>query len=210
MDRQSVTQQIPKPGADLSCFPAKSARQGSRWRKAHKRENSPWYYDSAPESRFNLPAPHGTCYLANTAETAARECIGPDLLSLGFVNAEFAAARVVSTMEIPAAINLAKITGPGAFNFGISNELCSMPDYSVTRAWATAFHNAGFDGVWYWPRYSTAPKSRAIGVFGSAGEHEGDLGEQQSLTKILHDMLVPVAPVNRLSDYRILDAPHDS
>lgn len=207
MDRQSVTQQAPKPELDLSGFPARLVRQGSQWRKAHKRENSPWYYDSAPHSRFNLSDPLGTCYLANTPETAAREVIGPDFLHQGFVNAQFAATRVVSTLEIPSEPSLAKITAPEAFNFGISNELCSLPDYSVTRAWAAAFRTAGFDGVWYQSRYSTSPKSRSIAVFGDSGEHKGDTGAQQPLTKVLDEMLIPVKAVNRLSDYTVIDEP---
>ena len=207
MDRRSVTQQVPATGLDLSGFPARPVRQGSQWRKAHKRENSPWFYDSTPEGRFNLSDPVGTCYLANTPETAAREVTGPEFLNQGFVNAEFAKARVVSTLEIPSVPNLANITEPKVFIFGISNELCTMSDYSVTRAWAAAFHTAGFGGIWYHSRYSTAAKSRSIGIFGAAGEHDGDLCTQQTLTEVLTDMRVPVVEVNRLSDYRVFDEP---
>ena len=37
---------------------------------AHSTSNGPWWFASAPGGRSNLPTPHGTVYLADSAEVA--------------------------------------------------------------------------------------------------------------------------------------------
>jgi hypothetical protein len=69
-------------------------------------------------------------------------------------------------------MNIANAGHARARAFGVTAGIGALEesDRHTTRAWAEAFHVAGFDGVRY--RVSHDPSQRAIGValFGPAGE----------------------------------------
>lgn len=209
MDRDEPAQQPPRQGVDLTEFPARRVEQGTRWRRTHQKKYKPWFFDSASFSRFNLSQPMGTCYLANSNEVAARESLGPDIMKTGVVAANFAQSRVVSSLVLPDPIKAAHVSTDGAFSFGVSSELCSMPNYSVTRQWAHDLQNAGFEGVWYHPRFTPGLSARALAVFGAAGEAEGEVHEETSFRKVLESMGVSVIDTDCRDEYEILDAPVD-
>jgi RES domain len=75
-------------------------------------------------------------------------------------------------LHLPRALNLANAGHARAVPFGVTAGTGAIEESyrHTTRAWAEAFHAAGFDGVRY--RVSHDPSQRAIGValFGPAGE----------------------------------------
>lgn len=205
--RNEKTQRPPAPGQSLKRFPDRKVRMGTPWNRAHKAELGPWFFASEGSGRFDLPHPRGTCYVANTPETAARELIGPDLIGSRAVPDSFLDERVVSKIPLPTEVLAAKLTSNAALEHRVSGELGSMPDYSVPQRWAQAFHEHGFSGIWYQPRFSPG-KGRALGIFGPSGPGECDVLERRPLHDVVEGMIdIRQVRTSTLSEYEILDQP---
>lgn len=75
----------------------------------------------------------------------------------------------VSIVELADPLNCANTSDRLATRWGMTRELTTMTGYSITRAWAEAFSLAGFDGIHYASRYTTAAEPNAWALFGDAG-----------------------------------------
>lgn len=111
----------------------------------------------------------GTLYCANDVEAALRERLGPAFAGRRFIAASDLHDTRVSIIH-PLASGYGNCLADTFAATGIlTREISTMPDYEVTRAWAAAFYETGFDGLAYEPR-STPGKDRvAFAVFGPAG-----------------------------------------
>ena len=80
--------------------------------------------------------------------------------------------RLLTTVSLPKRATLADCTTTRARRFGITAAIHTHPDYALTRGWADAFAQAGFDGIRY--RLSHDPAQRQLGValFGPVGEQD--------------------------------------
>ncbi len=165
--RTGSTQQPPDPQADLAAFPRRTVPKGPQWYREHGPQG-PWYFASGPGGRFNLDAPHGTLYLANKPEAAARERIGPDHVQHGLIPHSIVEHRWVSTLSLVETVSAAHLTHDAAPNFRAVPELTVMRPYDTPRAWARAFYAAGFTGIWAMLRHSSAT-CRGLSVFGPLG-----------------------------------------
>lgn len=170
VSRQEIA--LDEPGdRDLSGLPTHTPHPGQSLYRAHRHDLSPWWYASDPGGRFNLPAPHGTCYLAHNEATAIREVAGESLARTGVIAADFAADRVVSTLTPPPeASRLADLTDSAAATVGLTREIHTCLPYDLPRKWAVAIHAHGFDGIVYLARFSTGVDDLALAVFGPAGQ----------------------------------------
>lgn len=204
---RNTGQQPPQSGQDLQGFPHRTVRAGTPWHRAHRRDLGAWFFASQGCGRFDLREPYGTCYVGNTPEVAAREAIGPDLIGAGMVTDVFLAERVVSRIPLPTDVTAAKLTSNDAMAHRVTGELSTTPGYAVPQAWAEAFREHGFGGVWYQPRFSPG-KGRALGIFGPSGAGECDLLERQRLRAVVDQMIaVHVVDTGSLDDYEVLDDP---
>jgi hypothetical protein len=118
--------------------------------------------------RFDLAAPRGTCYLAEEAVGAFVEAFQD--WSGTILPAAEVLTRRISTLFVPDAVRLADCTNPRALAFGVTAEIHSSPDRSLTQLWAVAFAEAGFAGVGFFVRHDPAQQRRGIALFGQAGE----------------------------------------
>ncbi len=156
------------PPVDLADFPRKTIDGGRRWWRNHG-ARGPWYFASGDGGRFNLEHPRGTLYLASSAECAARERIGFDLVEAGIVPASEVADRFVSELTLPIDIDAAWTTTVDGMRWGVvSLELATVDEYPLTRAWAAGFAAAGFTGMWTLLRFS-GTHGRGLAVFGDEG-----------------------------------------
>ncbi len=174
----------PNDHTELAGFPRKPG--GGAWYRAHVDRAGPdrgcWWFASlrpgqTPESagRFDLRQPRGTCYAGSTAEVAIRERVGTVLQRVAgvlAVNEDVLKTPdgpvMVSAITLPNA-ELADITSGNAKLWNVNRSLSSGGGiYHVTQAWAGAFDHAGFDGVWFAPRF-TSGAVQAVAVFGDAG-----------------------------------------
>jgi len=133
---------------------------------------APWWFSSNGSGRFDLPGPHGTCYLASGAEAAVRERWGEEFLALGYVPRGLAEETKVSELRVPKGGRLADLCAGDAAHFGVTREINTTDRYDITQAWANALGplGSGLLGLRYQPRLSTDSRSWALGLFGDAGE----------------------------------------
>jgi hypothetical protein len=138
------------------------------WRQGQP-EGGCWFYASLPApngagGRFDIPAPGGTCYWADTELAAARERLGRP--------GDMIAADEVEGAVVTAAVfdpgHLADLLAVDAARHGVTAELSSSTPYRVCQSWAAAFAAAGFNGVRYGARFSSDPAT-VTAVFGGAG-----------------------------------------
>ncbi|MBF4607661.1 RES family NAD+ phosphorylase [Curtobacterium sp. VKM Ac-1393] len=159
-----VAQAAPPVGLDLAGFPD-GGRFPARAFRAHLGEFDPWHFASHPAGRFNLAYPNGTCYFAAAVSTAVREFYGPKVRR-NEVSAADAAVLRVSTITPPTDATSADVSGAGAAPFGVTSELTTMGDFTITRAWAELFKDH-VDGLRYRSRFD--PGGEAWALFGIAG-----------------------------------------
>lgn len=161
---------LASPGhQDLTGFPSATLTASTPLWRGHRRGLGPWWF-SSDGGRFDLPEPHGTCYLGYDEQTAVRETIGSALAAGQVITAQFAADRVLSALRLPRPITVADTCSRDAVRFGLTRELCTITPYEVPRQWAAAFLAAGHGGIQYQSRFTTGTDPNAVAVFGAAGE----------------------------------------
>jgi hypothetical protein len=138
--------------------------------RIHAIGRNPWYFSSRMSGRFDLPAPHGTCYLAETHIGAFVEVFQRWIAQRIPIPRSEVAARQASDLFVPRSFRLADCTHPRALAFGATGAMHATPDRALTQAWAAAFHAAGFDGIRY--LVSADPTMELVGfaLFGFSGE----------------------------------------
>ena len=175
----------PWPPADpaaLGRFPSRSA--SGAWFRAHIDRGGPdrgcwWFASVGPDpddsGRFDLAAPHGTCYFASSEEAAARERVGTQLRQLA--GRESVSASALSSPDGPVVVTRAAPEGARAANLPVREAqrwvnrslAAGTGIYPVAQAWAAAFRAAGFDAVVDEPRFTSGARVRALARFGPAG-----------------------------------------
>lgn len=154
------------------------------WR-AHRTTNGPWYFSNRGFGRFDLNSDialsdeRGTCYVADDVESAFREAVGVQANATNELAADFVDERCASHLGISATVMAANVNSARAVRYGITRELCTMPDYSVPHEWALAFDETFFDsptwpvrcgGIRYGSRFTTTPGPNCWALFSDAGE----------------------------------------
>lgn len=161
------------PPAELSGFPRSRLIPETELYRAHTRGHSPWWFSCDLSGRFDLPAPHGTCYLATDVETALRERFGHELVKLGVVTFEAAARTEVSALRVPGPRWVANTCAKAAASFGMTREIATTADYALTQGWAAALHATGrHTGIRYQTRFTTDAVVNAVALFGDAGQQD--------------------------------------
>jgi hypothetical protein len=160
----------------------------------------PWWFSSDAHGRFDLAPPRGTCYLADDEVTALLEVLGPVMV----VSPRWAARLSVWHLGLPRQCSAADTTVRMSRGFGVTAELASITPYALPQAWAAAFAAAGHEGVRYRVRHDPSG-SRALALFGAAGERRWprgrhqDVGEQL-LARLTEETGVQVAPIPAAAD----------
>lgn len=160
------------PPAELGGFPAYPLPRERLLYRIHRRERPPWWFSSDGSGRFDLLREDaGTCYLAERPAGAFLEVFRSGTL---IPEAEVV-ARSVSELLPPAATVVADCTTPQARGFGVTAALHSQPEYDLTRVWAQAFADAGFDGIRFLMGHDPSAREVGVALFGRAGEHDLDV-----------------------------------
>lgn len=119
--------------------------------------------------RFDLPAPEGTCYLADDLEGALGEKLlrRPKRLIPEQRLRELRHGRV----RVRRAPELADLTAKRVTGWGINAEIHTTLDYGKPRAWAERLRARGAKGLRYAVRSDPTLAGRAVALFGAAGLH---------------------------------------
>lgn len=130
-----------------------------------------WWYSSRPGGggRFDLPAPEGTCYLADDLDAA----LGEKLLRRPkkLVPAERLRELLHSRITLLRPLVLANLTSTRATGLGVNAEIHTTLDYAKPWAWAERLRQAGFRGLRYAARSDPSLAARCVALFGGAGLH---------------------------------------
>jgi len=155
----------PAGGAGLDAFPRFVLEPERPLVQVVKEGREPWWFGSSLAGRFDLPAPFGTCYLAEDPLAALLEVIGPDP---GLIPLELLTQRRLRTLHVPRHMVLADATDRRARDFGVTGEIGSIVPYELPQAWAASLRAAGFGGIVYWLRHDPA-RARGVALFGPQG-----------------------------------------
>lgn len=156
--------------ASLAGFP-RTRRLAAELHRLSERPASWWFaaLSKTGGGRFDLPAPQGTCYLADDLETALGEKLlrRPKKIVPAQRLRELFHARV-AVIRPPL---LADLTSEKASGWGINAEIHASVDYDKPRAWAARLRAAGARGLRFAARSDPALAGRAVALFGTAGLH---------------------------------------
>jgi hypothetical protein len=133
--------------------------------RSHRHGRGPWWFSSSGEGRFDLADPNGTCYVAEAElhtllEAWAGMLVIPDYL---------VADRDTARLGLALGVTVADLTSNRAVQYGVTAEIFTTVDYSLTQLWASALHAAGYAGIRYWARHDLAHDAACLALFGSAG-----------------------------------------
>jgi hypothetical protein len=157
-----------EPPPDLSGFPDWALGPDPVLARIHRLGNDARFFSSSGDGRFDLAAPHGTLY---TAETGAGAFVEVFRVVPRVPQAEVD-ARLLAGLRVPDARRLADCTATGARRLGVTAAIHSTTDYALCQRWAEAFAAEGFAGIRY--RLSHDPSTAEIGLalFGDEGLDE--------------------------------------
>lgn len=171
--RQSP-QPLPSDDVSLEGFPVARLQQGRTVLRSHRKTLSPGWRASVTDvtdadgGRFDLASPNGTLYVADDVETAVRERIREKFDGPQTVSATLAGEFEVSVIAVDGTVDCADVSSGNAARYGVTRQIETTEDYTVTHAWAEAFHQTGYRGVRYGSRFTSGP-ARAWALFGKAG-----------------------------------------
>lgn len=214
--RSDPQQRPPRPGEDLSGFPETALAAGEVKYRAHTRRHGgpagAWHFSSSPGGCFNLRAPEGTCYAADTPATALWELLGPELQQMRGIGPDTADDLIVTPLAMPGHTRAADLDSPDAIRHGVVNELSAgaYPDYAVPRAWAEALRAAGFDALRYIPRMAAGHARAAWALFGPVGPAPllpYLAGQVRPARQVLAAMGVAILGEERSGQLTVLPAP---
>jgi hypothetical protein len=155
---------------DLTDFPTEVVTDDDYLYRAHDaRFTDPWFFANDTNGRFNLDGDRGTCYAAEGVETAVRERFGVTIVESQEVERDFAEGMAVSVILITAGTEVAAVNHDAAVTFGLTREIGTTTDYTVTRSWATRFDSEHLDGIHYASRFTTGADANSFALFGPAG-----------------------------------------
>jgi hypothetical protein len=136
---------------------------------------SPWWFAFAPADpytggRYDLPAPAGTCYLAQTVAGAVLEAVQVHLANLP---AAELAARGAVRAEVPTGMPpAADLTDPVGVQLGLTSAVWAGTDRPLTQRWAAAFRRDGWWALHSGIQHDVTGTLRGVSLFDQAGEHE--------------------------------------
>lgn len=155
---------LPDPPDRLPDLPTASLGTKDLWR-IHAAEIAPWFFDTGPEGRFNLPDA-GTCYLAEEPLGAFVEKFGRLLRPGGVIPELLVNAQRLSRLR-PPRVNVVDLTDPRVLGLvGLTAAIHSTTDYALTQGWAKALRNAGYEGIRYKARHDPRGQLVSIALFG--------------------------------------------
>ncbi|MGQ0625726.1 MAG: hypothetical protein ACT4PP_13905 [Sporichthyaceae bacterium] len=165
----------PPSAAVLRRLPAERLAGRVLHRIYSARRDSPWWFATQPAQpqdggRFDLPAPHGSCYLAGGVAAATVEAL-QDLLGRGLLQRRVLERLSRAQIDAPStAPRAARLTTAAAGAVGVTAALWAGPDRALTQRWAAALHRA-WDAIYTGVQHDPTGRGRAVTLFDDAGEH---------------------------------------
>lgn len=151
-----------------------------------------WFFSSR-SSRFDLPAPYGTCYFSDRRYGAWLEVFR----GCGLVDrADVERRRLLTATRTGRPLRLANLRAAQARPFGVTADLVAGDDHTQTQAWAVALHTAGFEGLAATIRHDPTLAARNLALFGRIGPRTRSTGWRTTTSRLVDDigLLEALAP----------------
>jgi hypothetical protein len=172
----------PSPDQLREVFPSAEYPPGTPVFRSHGHARGPWWFSCDGGGRFDLPAPHGTCYVAEDEVVTLLETWG----GMKVVPDYLAQARDASELTVASAVTVADLTSNQAVAFRVTAEIFTTTDYAMTQSWAAALHDAGYDGVRYWARHDLRHVYACLALFDVAGDNGASAAHRYVVTDTTH------------------------
>jgi hypothetical protein len=141
-----------------------------------RHRGQPWFFGSVPTEepssggRFDLPAPHGACYLATSKTAAVLEALQD--FSEGLLPDSALHRRDAAMVSAPDTAPVAvRLTAAAARGKGVTAALWAGEDRGCTQAWAASLHRAGWRAAHHGVAHDPAGRLRAVTLFDREGAH---------------------------------------
>jgi hypothetical protein len=158
---------LPAPSGDLRDFPTFGLQPDQTLFRIHQAVRGPWWFGADGQGRFDLSPPYGTCYLAESPLGAFVEAFR----RAGVVIPQaIVRQRHISSLRVPDTMLLADCTDSRVRRFGLTGEIHTAVDRTITRRWAEALATAGFGGIRYLVRHDPSQREIGIALFGRGGK----------------------------------------
>jgi hypothetical protein len=153
---------------------------------------APWFFSSSG-SRFDLPAPGGTCYFSDHRYGAWLEVFR----GCGLVDrADVERRALLAANRTGEPLRLADLRAPAARGYGVTTDLAAGDDYALCQEWASCLHGAGFAGLCGTIRHDPTHRARNVALFGRKGARWRVKGWRTTTVPLIEDpeTLREVAP----------------
>ena len=194
----------PPPPAQLtSGFPARDYPPGTEMFRSHRHGKGPLWFSHSGAGRFDLAAPDGTCYIAESEVLTLLETWG----GLQVVPDYMAAERDSSRLRLNDGVTVADLTSNLAIQYGVTSEVFTTTDYRLTQLWASALRQAGFGGIRYWARHDLAHTAGCLALFGPADPAKSLAGFEVDTTEHLPDRAALLEQLEHETGITVLPVP---
>ena len=195
--------QPPPPARLKSAFPSRDYAAGATVFRSHGHGLGPCWFSHSGAGRFDLAAPDGTCYVAESEVVTLLETWG----GLQVVPDYVAAERDSSRLRLDNGVTVADLTSNLAVQYGVTTEIFTTTDYRLTQLWASAFRQAGFGGIRYWARHDLAHAAACLALFGPADQSKSLAGFEVDAADHLPDRRDLLDQLERETGITVLAVP---
>lgn len=171
--------------------------------RSHPHGRGPRWFSHSGDGRFDLAAPDGTCYVAESEVVTLLETWG----GLQVVPNYKAAERDSSRLRLKNGVTVADLTSNLAVQYGVTSEIFTTADYGLTQLWASALNQAGFSGMRYWARHDLAHTGACLALFGPADPSTPPAGFELDSTDHLPDRTELLDQLERETGIVVLPVP---
>ena len=155
---------LPDPPDQFPGLPTISLGAKYLWR-IHAAETAPWFFDTGPEGRFNVPH-GGTCYLAEQPLGALIEKFGRLLRPGGVIPEPLLDGQRLSRLR-PPRVDVVDLADPRVLGLiGLTAAIHTTTNYALTRAWAVALRREDYGGIRYKARHDPRGQMVSVALFG--------------------------------------------
>lgn len=194
----------PSPPAHLkSEFPSRDYPAGATVYRSHGHGLGPRWFSHSGAGRFDLAAPQGTCYVAESEVVTLLETWG----GMQVVPSYLAADRDSSHLHLRHGVTVADLTSNLAIQYGVTSEIFTTTDYGLTQLWASSFRQAGFSGIRYWARHDLAHTAACLALFGPGDPSKSLAGFEVEGTDHLPDCRDLLDQLERETGITVLAVP---
>ncbi len=187
--------EAPDP-SELAGFPRRVLRSGRSIFRLHHRELGPFWFnatelDNDAGNRFDLPSPNGASYWALQPVVALLETLVRRPVQS--IPVELLDRFSLTEAALPHDLDrVANLPVKAARRFGLTAEVHTTDNRRLTRGWAFALAQAGFQAIVALPRHDVTGRHRTLTLWGPKGEHMPYGWEWESTTgtlgSVVHDL----------------------